>query len=140
MCIRDRNWTPYFTSETLEASSYNPTIFINRDVSADFNSQIPLSNSNMTVTSPQSTSPLSPSSSASSEPNKKSKKKNMDRGFVVLIGLALALGTVSVLGIVGVILAYVFKDPEGDYRPIKPRIDENEMLDTVPPEKLMKFV
>ncbi|KOG97796.1 Rax2p [Saccharomyces eubayanus] len=135
-----QNWTPYFTSEASEASGHNPTIFINRDVSAEFNSQIPLSNSNMTVTSPQSTSPLSPSSSASSESNKKSKKKNIDRGFVVLIGLALALGTVSVLGIAGVILAYVFKDPEGDYKPIKPRIDENEMLDTVPPEKLMKFV
>lgn len=135
-----QKWTPYFISETTNTSNYNPIIFINRDVSTEFNSQSPLANVNITVTSPQSTSSQPPSSSASSESKSKSKKKKIGRGFVVLIGLALALGTVSVLGIAGVILAYVFKDPEGDYKPIKPRIDENEMLDTVPPEKLMKFV
>ena len=135
-----QKWTPYFISETTNTSNHNPIFFINRDVSTEFNSQIPLANLNITVTSPQSTSSQSPSSSASGESTSKSKKKKIDRGFVVLIGLALALGTVSVLGIAGVILAYVFKDPEGDYKPIKPRIDENEMLDTVPPEKLMKFV
>ncbi|EJS42798.1 rax2p [Saccharomyces arboricola H-6] len=134
-----QTWTPYFISGTSNASNYNLTIFINRDVSNEFNSQIPLSNSNITVTSPQSASSPSPSSSSIGKPIRKSTKK-IDSGFVVLIGLALALGTVSVLGIVGVILAYVFKDPEGDYKPIKPRIDEDEMLDTVPPEKLMKFV
>ncbi|CAI4045965.1 Rax2p SKDI_12G1340 [Saccharomyces kudriavzevii IFO 1802] len=132
-------WSPYFVSESSNTSNRNPTIFINRDVSTEFNSQIPLSNLNVTETGPQSASSQFPSSSASSELKPKSKKR-IDRGFVVLIGLALALGTVSVLGIAGVILAYVFKDPEGDYKPIKPRIDENEMLDTVPPEKLMKFV
>lgn len=135
-----QKWTPYFISETTNTSNYNPIIFINRDVSTEFNSQSPLANVNITVTSPLSTSSQPPSSSASSESKSKSKKKKIGRGFVVLIGLALALGTVSVLGIAGVILAYVFKDPEGDYKPIKPRIDENEMLDTVPPEKLMKFV
>ena len=70
-------WTPYFISEISNSSNYNPTFFINRDVSTEFNSQITLPNLNITVTNPQSTSSQSPSTSATSESKSKSEKKKI---------------------------------------------------------------
>ncbi|CCF56566.1 hypothetical protein KAFR_0B02690 [Kazachstania africana CBS 2517] len=132
------SWVPYLLINSESDSSINA--FIDRDMSSFTNTQVALlTNSGTVSNSSSSTTSPGASASATSIPNKTHKRK-IDRGFVVLLGLALALGTVAVLGIAGVIMAYVFRDDNGAYEPINPRIDENEMIETVPPEKLMKYI
>lgn len=128
MLYNFESWTPYFlTAPSNENNLQLGNIFSNRDVSNIYYSQVVLQNPNTTVSNPN--------------PHKtKQKHSKIDRGLVVLIGLALAIGTVAILGLFGVLVAYIFREGIGEYEPIKPRIDENEMIDTVPPEKLMKFI
>ncbi|CCC68582.1 hypothetical protein NCAS_0B04980 [Naumovozyma castellii] len=139
MIYNFEEWIPYLSINSLVSSANQPAeLFIDRDVSKLFDSQLALQVSNTTASITASSSTPTPTSS----PKKKlhQSKKKIDRGFVVLIGLALALGTMTVLGIVGVILAYAFRDDDGDYDVITPRVNEDEMLKTVPPEKLMEFI
>lgn len=129
-----QDWIPYLILETSNSDNTQEiNAFINQDTSSLFNSLIELQNINATTTSP------TPSSTQTPNTGGKNKKK-IHRGFVVLIGLALALGTVAVLGLIGVILAVLFRDEEIKYQPLTPRINENDMVDTVPPEKLMRFI
>lgn len=81
------------------------------------------------MTSSSSSTTSSPQTSPSKGSLVKSGKIN--RGFIVLIGLALALGTVVIIGITGVLLALVFNGHSG-YEQVDPRADESEMIDTVP--------
>ncbi|AET39378.1 Rax2p Ecym_4315 [Eremothecium cymbalariae DBVPG len=126
-------WNPYYFSVPRESNSDEVIpqgqLFLNKDVSFTSSSQIYLSNDNDNDDTP-----------AASEPATHEKHtKKLAKIFVVLIALALALATVAVLGVVGVLFAYLFGDHNA-YEPLKPRINEAEMLKTVPPEKLMKFI
>lgn len=140
--------TPYMFISEQESNSTSTGLrsFVNKDISSFMVSQFPLPNANETVEStstvsyrPSSTSTTT-SSHSSKTPSKQSKAK-IRRGFIVLIGLALSLATVTVLGFVGVLLAYMFKgSSSGNYQSINPIIDENEMIDTLPPEKIMNLM
>ena len=143
-------WTPFMTfqSDSNQDTNNGANLFVDQDVSNMFNTPVILQNANSTVTAPKTTSSSSASStsatvttSSTSRPKKPhNENKKIRRGFVVLIGLALALGTVAVLGLFGVLLAALFRDEEIKYQPLTPHIDENDMIDTVPPEKVMKFM
>lgn len=132
--LYNQQWSPYYmTSAENSTRAPQMTFFANRDVSSLYNSQLLLLNVNAT-TSSNTSNPPTPSL-----PSGENKQRKVHRGFVVLIGLALAIGTVALIGIIGVLVAYIFKDSNG-YEPINPRTDEKEMIDTVPPEKLLKFL
>lgn len=141
----DGDWVPFFstTRKFNDLGLIGGQIFSNRDDSSLFSSQVTLS-ANSTLNS-TSSSPQAGSSSTTTAPatipsgNGSRKEKRVHRGFVVLIGLALAVGTVALLGTIGVLLSY-FIGNSGKYQPLTPRIDESEMIETVPPEKLMKFI
>ncbi|AAS54584.1 AGR095Wp [Eremothecium gossypii ATCC 10895] len=119
------NWEPYyFTIGSSAREEFNVPrgqIFLNQDISRQTTTSLPLE----VVVS---------DSPPTAEP-----KRKLAKGYVVLIALGLALATIALLGIIGVILAYAFGDHNA-YQPLKPRINEDEMLKTVPPEKLMKFI
>ncbi|CCE61997.1 hypothetical protein TPHA_0B03250 [Tetrapisispora phaffii CBS 4417] len=139
MLFRAGDWKPYFSINNFQVNE-DPaiTLFENRDLSSLFNSKNSLP-ANITSAETSSRSTVS-SATATTVVNKiEGKHSKIDRGFVVLIALALAVGTVALLGLFGVTIAYIFRD-EQKYESIKPRIDGQEMLDTVPPEKLMKFI
>ncbi|AGO13956.1 AaceriAGR095Wp [[Ashbya] aceris (nom. inval.)] len=118
------NWEPYyFTIGSSAREGVNVPrgqIFLNQDISSQTTTSLPLE---VVSDLPQETEP----------------KRKLAKGYVILIALGLALATIALLGIIGVILAYAFGDHNA-YQPLKPRINEDEMLKTVPPEKLMKFI
>lgn len=142
-----KQWIPYMylstNGSTPELSSLQ--LFVKKDISPFMISQFSLPNMNETI-STTSTIGSKPTASATSttRPSKKPGKherKKINRGFIVLIGLALALVTVSVFGLVGILLAYIFKDTSsGNYQAVNPVIDENEMIDTLPPQKIMNLM
>ncbi|EDO15043.1 hypothetical protein Kpol_392p10 [Vanderwaltozyma polyspora DSM 70294] len=139
-----QNWIPYYITQPYSSlNTSKNSLFMNKDISLLYESQVVLQNPNSTI-SISSTSSSSATTRSSSTSSTSLKNGNIEskihRGYVVLIGLALAIGTVAILGIFGVTMAYIFSDDKGEYVRIKPRIDEHEMLDTVPPEKLMKFI
>ncbi|SCV04349.1 LAMI_0H15412g1_1 [Lachancea mirantina] len=135
-----KQWYPYFSTVTTEPvlGSKEQRLFANKDESGFHNYQYILpstSTSNSTMPS-SSNGPSAPSSGSAL-----SKKRNkVDRGFVVLIGLALALGTIALLGILGLLFAILIQAVTNKDNNLSPRLSEGEMIDTVPPEKLMKFL
>lgn len=134
-------WLPYYVVDSREGSQSEIKFFSNEDVSKLSISNLLLSNPNKTI-SVSTTSSISSTTSATSTSNQPSPGKDhkkIDRGFVVLIGLALAVGTVTIIGTAGVLFAYFFKENE-DYAPIYSRADEAEMINSVPPEKLLQFL
>lgn len=132
-----QKWSPYCFAESDNNNSSDMAFFTGEDFSQMYDSQSYLPNSGSATTSVSSASQTATSSpTATVIP---SKRRKIDRGFVVLIGLALALGTITVLGITGVLLALLFKFDSG-YEQVVPRIDENEMMESVPPEKLLDFL
>ncbi|GMM56020.1 Rax2 protein [Maudiozyma humilis] len=143
------HWTPYIFFNSQE-DSQNSAIsgFVNQDISSLQNTNIFLHNSTTASTSSlSSNSSSSSSTSATSTSSHKPKptkssthSKKVHRGFVVLIGLALALGTVMLLGIFGVIFAALFRDEEIQYQPLTPHINDNDLANAQPPEKIMKFI
>ncbi|SMN21659.1 similar to Saccharomyces cerevisiae YLR084C RAX2 N-glycosylated protein involved in the maintenance of bud site selection during bipolar budding [Maudiozyma saulgeensis] len=136
-------WVPYLaiSTELSDDSSSGIKPFINKDNTDLFNSPAVLINTTPTITTPRTSGTLTASATSTSSPEKtQGGSKKIRRGFVVLIGLALALGTVAVLGLFGVLLAALFRDEEIKYEPLTPHIDEDDMINTVPPEKLMKFI
>lgn len=142
-----KQWIPYMYMSSNSSNQNMSTwqLFVNKDVSPFMISQFPLSDMNQTVhtTSTVGSKPTTTSTSnpkTTKKPGKHERKK-IRRGFIVLIGLALALATVSVFGLVGILLAYIFKDSaSGNYQAINPVINENEMIDTLPPEKIMNLM
>lgn len=132
-----QTWSPYFVAGESNSSAPNMVLFTNEDLSRVYDSQIYLPNLNVTpANTPSSSSATTPTATAASVDGK---RRPINRGFVVLIGLALALGTVTVLGVTGVLLALVFKSDDG-YEHVVPRTNESEMMETVPPEKLLGFL
>lgn len=132
--LQNQDWSPYYmTSAENSTKAAQTTFFANKDVSSLYNSQFLLLNVNATTSSNTS------SPQVSSLPSGENKTRKVHRGFVVLIGLALAIGTVALIGIIGVLVAYIFRDSNG-YEPINPRTDEKKMIDTVPPEMLLKHL
>lgn len=129
-------WQPYFSTASSGNSTKISTGFFFQDIDKSS-----LSSTQTLLTSNGSTSTNSSSNSTvtTTSNQKNGSSHKIDRGFIVLIGLALALATISAFGLVGALIAYFFVDHSG-YEAIKPRIDQGEMLDTVPPEKLMKFI
>ncbi|CCK71257.1 Rax2p KNAG_0G02000 [Huiozyma naganishii CBS 8797] len=138
-----RDWIPYllYVDGPRQGTGH---LFMNRDISLHNIAQIPLLNSTRVLTNQSFASSTSSSVSSTSTTlpkvsttHSKPGRRIVDRGFVVLIGLALALATVSVMGVAGVLLAYIFRDNVGDsYQTLNPRMDENAMVNTLPPEKL----
>lgn len=126
------SWIPYVVVTAGQSTATINSIYLNKDISNLFISGT-LTNS----TRPETTSSAvpSPTSSTSSERNSSGK---MDRGFIALVGLACAVGTVGLLGSIGAI--FLFRKREQEYMPIEPRVNETEMLETVPPENLFKHV
>ncbi|SCV00321.1 LAME_0G08944g1_1 [Lachancea meyersii CBS 8951] len=138
---QSRKWTPYFTTSFSAAASnldQPPRIFTNRDLTSVDNYQGFFQSAFASNSSNSGENPSSPA--PSSDTHQRGGKKLVDRGFVVLIGLALSMGTVAVLGTLGVAFSYFFGDSTDSYQSLKPRIDENDMIDSVPPEQLMKFI
>ncbi|CAB4255488.1 similar to Saccharomyces cerevisiae YLR084C RAX2 N-glycosylated protein involved in the maintenance of bud site selection during bipolar budding [Maudiozyma barnettii] len=140
-------WVPYLSVKAglTEDLTVGPNFFVNEDTTYLFNSPVVLPNANSTITVPKTSSTSSGTSTNSATISSSPKKahegtKKIRRGFVVLVGLALALGTVAVLGLFGVLLAALFRDEEIKYEPLTPHIGEDDMINTVPPEKLMKFI
>lgn len=132
-------WSSYYVVDNFNNGvSSKASFFTNEDQSQLYDSvNILPYPSQSSVVSPSSTS-----SSSQPSPTKNSsarKSDRMDRGFVVLVGLALAFGTVVIIGITGVLLSLLFSG-DGEYEQVDPRADESEMIDTVPPEKLLKFL
>ncbi|CEP63275.1 Rax2p LALA0_S07e06414g [Lachancea lanzarotensis] len=135
-----QQWFPFLTtSSATTASNFEgpPVIFTNKDISSADSYQGFLQSPLQVNTTNSGGRPSEPTSSKSHHRND---EKRIDRGFVVLIGLALSMGTIAVLGTLAVALSYFFGDTGENSQFLKPRIDENEMIDTVPPEKLMKFI
>ncbi|SCU85969.1 LANO_0C06194g1_1 [Lachancea nothofagi CBS 11611] len=133
-------WTPFLSTTLAFSSSIlteQPNIYTNKDIST-INSYEGFLQS--TFSGNSSSSSESPKPSTSLHPHSGDKQNKIARGFIVLIGLALSMGTLAVLGILGAGFSYFFGDSGDRYQSLKPRIDEGEMIDTVPPEKLMKFI
>lgn len=130
-----QKWQPYFViSDPKEQESLPSSSFFQNVNDLYLSSSQTVLQSNNSDTSASSTPTPSTTSSSHS-----TKDKKIDRGFIVLIGLALALATVAVIGLIGALICYFFINNNG-YESLKPRINQDEMLDTVPPEKLMKFI
>ncbi|KAH3664378.1 hypothetical protein WICMUC_005763 [Wickerhamomyces mucosus] len=121
------SWEPYLVATKGKDEASVSSIFMNKDIS------------NLYISgASNSISPVSSSSPTPSSESKERKSKKMDRGFIVLISLALSAGTISFLGAVGAL--FLFSKKSHDYTPIEPRVNETEMLDTVPPEGLLKHI
>ena len=146
VAIRDPrgDWVPYLLINGKESGTADSApkfqVFIDTDMSPYHNSQFKLQGGRpVTVTaSPSATGTQAPTEASTGTYTRRRRK--IDRGWVVLIGLALALGTISVLGVVGVILAYVFKEDTLNYEPLNLQIDEDKMIETIPPENLRNHV
>lgn len=123
-----QSWTPYIISSGgVDNNELQGEIFLNKNMSYLFDTQVILqSNATHPIHIPTST------------PSHRHRKIN--RGYVILISLALALATISVIGIIAALIAYWFINNNNSYEKLEPRIDEAEMIDTVPPEKLMTFI
>ncbi|QLL32030.1 hypothetical protein HG536_0C01980 [Torulaspora globosa] len=130
-------WSPYYLAGSDNNGLSSMAFFTGEEFSNIYDSQSYLPNSGSATTSVPSASQTALSSPTATVIS--GKRRRIDRGYVVLIGLALALGTVTVLGITGVLLALLFKFDSG-YEQVVPRIDENEMMESVPPEKLLEFL
>lgn len=143
------DWSPFFYT----SGEYHPTqskLFMNRDVSSWQIAQSPFStdddkngtNSNSTSTPTGKGNNTSSSEGTSiTDNNQEVGKHRIKKGYIILIGLALSLATISVLGLLGVLIAYVFKDGNStNYQTMNPMIDENKMVETLPPEKIMEFM
>lgn len=63
--------------------------------------------------------------------------KHMAKGFVVLISLAIAVGLVLLLVLLGLLVSYLRKRKQG-YRPAPSRVSETDMTETVPPANLLE--
>lgn len=141
-------WIPYLYLSTINNSRTDGLseleLFVNKDTSSFsiLQSKLPASivNQGIQSTSTIGTKPTTSTGTSTMKPGKRGQKK-IHSGFVVLIGLALALATVSIVGLVGILLAYIFKDnTSGNYQAINPVIDENEMVNTLPPEKILNLM
>lgn len=64
-------------------------------------------------------------------------EQHMARGFVVLISLAIAVGLVLLLVLLGLLVSYLRKRKQG-YRPAPSRVSETDMTETVPPANLLE--
>ncbi|KAK5773658.1 hypothetical protein RI543_004966 [Arxiozyma heterogenica] len=148
MIYWNNRWVPYLYLSTINNSKTDILnkleLFVNKDTSSFSILQTQLPDSIVNQSS-QSTSTIGtkPTTSASTPTRKlaKGKQKKIHSGLIVLIGLALSLATVSIVGLVGILLAYVFKDStSGNSQVFNPVIDENEMVNTLPPEKILNLM
>lgn len=142
-----QDWSPFFYT----SGQYQPQqsrLFMNRDISTwqllqdPFSIQANDDNDDDSGTSTGSSNFTgTPTIPGSSDHNKGARVHTIKRGYIVLIGLALSLATISVLGLLGVLIAYVFKDGNStNYQTMNPVVDENKMVDTLPPEKIRDFM
>ncbi|CCH41530.1 Bud site selection protein [Wickerhamomyces ciferrii] len=125
------HWIPYLIATHQNSTASIDSIFLNKDISSLYIS------GTMTNSSQSSTSSSSPSSSSGSDGQRQG-SHHMKRGYIVLIGLALAVGTMSLIGLIAAF--FIFKKRGHQYTPLEPRVNETEMLDTVPPENLLRHV
>ncbi|GAV52791.1 hypothetical protein ZYGR_0AI00730 [Zygosaccharomyces rouxii] len=139
-------WTPLFIANSeSENSNPRPNLFTNQDTSGSSISEqlLPKPKKNTSSESSSSSSSMATSSSTatpgSTDRNRKDNHK-VDRGFVVLIGLALAVGTVIVIGIVGILIAYLFGEDIGGYEFLSPPAEGYKEAETTSLEKLPKIL
>jgi hypothetical protein len=123
------HWLPSLIATHGSGTASVNSIFLNEDISGLYQS-----GSISAARTESSQTPIPSESNVSKATN----SGKMDRGFVVLVSLAAAVGTVSLLGAIGAFLLY--KKRGHDYSPLEPRVNETEMLDTVPPEDLLKHI
>lgn len=132
------NWVPYLIVTKDDSVSKVDSIYMNKDMSPLYISG-PISSTSSNNSSNSTTTPTKPShTSHPSNLNKSTKGNKVRRGFIVLIALALAVGTMGLLGLIGAFI--LFKRNKHDYQPLQPRVNETEMLETVPPQDLLKHV
>lgn len=132
------NWTPFFTvNSKSEDSNPEANLFMNQDVSGSFISEqlLPNNSTSLSSTTTSGSTATSGSTNSDHKPNHK-----VDRGYVVLIGLALALGTVVVIGIFGIFIAYLFGEDIGGYELLKPPAEGTKTTEIPHLEKLPKSV
>lgn len=128
------DWLPYLITTNDNEQGSIQSIYMNRDISQTVISGTLTSSTNTNTTLSSSSSP---SSTTSEAPHRKSSSK-IPRGFIVLIALAMALGSVL---LIGTFLAwFLYSRETHHYIPVEPRVNETEMLDTVPPENLLKHL
>lgn len=125
------SWSPYMVATQGNATATVNSIYLNKDISNMF-----ISGSVTNTTRSSTSSPAVPKPSETLQQKKSSNK--LGRGFIVLVGLACAVATMGVLGAAGALI--LFRQREQEYTPLQPRVNETEMLDTVPPENLLKHV
>jgi len=127
------HWLPYLIATHQNSTATVNSIFLNKDVS-----QIYIGGTLTNGTQTTSSTPSPSSSSSSSGSGSSGGSHHIKRGFIVLIALAAAVGTMTLLGAIAAF--FIFKKKGHNYTPIEPRVNETEMLDTVPPENLLKHV
>ncbi|CAR26801.1 hypothetical protein ZYGR_0I00730 [Zygosaccharomyces rouxii] len=134
------SWTPLFIANSKsENSNSGPNIFMNQDVSDFFISEQMLPNPTNHTSSRSSSSSSSAVTSNSGDKKHRASHK-VDRGYVVLIGLALAIGTVVVIGVFGILIAYMFGEDIGGYEFLSPPAEGTKAAETAPPAKSSKFL
>ncbi|KAH3684514.1 hypothetical protein WICPIJ_004523 [Wickerhamomyces pijperi] len=124
-------WLPYLITTNGNQAGSIQSIFLNKDIS-----QTVISGS-ISSTNTTTTTSTSPTSSPTESKHQKSSSK-IPRGFIVLIALAMALASVLLIGFF--LAWFLYSRKTHHYIPVEPRVNETEMLDTVPPEGLLKHL
>lgn len=106
-----KEWQPYFvTTNDNKIEPNNLGSFFENKNNLFLSSSQTILHGNDSNPIPVSTP--TPTPTPTEVPNK-SKSHKIDRGFIVLIGLALALGTIAVIGLIGALFSYFFTSHKG---------------------------
>ena len=68
-----------------------------------------IANQHIQSTNTTGTKPTKSTGTSTKKPGKNKEKKRISSVFLVLFGLAFSLATISIVGLVGILLAYIFK-------------------------------
>lgn len=134
-------WYPYFYVNSVSKTG-NPSLFSNSDNSkfANTNMTLPQSVFAMSSTTHTSTSTATPTDISGHEKHRE-RHYRIERGFIVLISLALSLATVIILGLFGAIIAISMKPrSSSEARVITSSQTDNMAGSGIPPEKLLSIL
>ena len=132
MVYSGNQWLPYLSSKNTDDAKSNIMglqIFANTDMSNQWSTNLPLKNYTENTSTTVNVPPEEPI------------VRTMDRGYVVLLGLALSLATIGFLGftLIMILVAWRKLTQNSNDRGTS-RIDEKTILETLPPEQLMRHV
>ncbi|KAL6945342.1 hypothetical protein ACO0QE_002792 [Hanseniaspora vineae] len=131
MIYSEDQWLPYLAAKNLNDADgviVAPQIFASADMSEQWSSDLPLKNYTQSV------------STTTASSHKELVIHTMDRGYVVLLGLALSLATIGFLGFALVMFLVAWRKLTQNNDRGTSRIDEKTILETLPPEQLMRHV